>query len=92
MGDVEAAVARAHGGRSDLARAGHDLQNAATTVEFLGNQRLPDVRLETSYRGNGLGMSAMAERAAELGGTCSIGPRPGGGTAVTAELPLRSAP
>src|SRR5207244_5512812 len=37
------------------ARAGHDLENAATTVEFLGNQRLPDVRLETSYRGNGLG-------------------------------------
>jgi hypothetical protein len=24
-------------------------------VDFLGNQRLPDVRLETSYRSNGLG-------------------------------------
>jgi signal transduction histidine kinase len=50
------------------------------------------VPAERAYRGNGLGMSAMAERAAELGGTCSIGPRPGGGTAVTAELPLRSMP
>jgi signal transduction histidine kinase len=50
------------------------------------------VPAELAYHGNGLGMSAMAERAAELGGTCSIGPRPGGGTAVTAELPLRSAP
>jgi outer membrane protein TolC len=53
--DVDAAVARALGGRYDLARAAHDLENAATDVEFLGNQRLPDVRLETSYRGNGLG-------------------------------------
>src|SRR5262249_3697994 len=30
-------------------------ENASTNVAFLGNQRLPDVRLETSYRGNGLG-------------------------------------
>src|SRR5205085_7115377 len=37
------------------ARAGHDLENAVTTVEFLDNQRLPDVRLETSYRGSGVG-------------------------------------
>ena len=41
--------------RYDLARAGHELENARTNVEFLSNQRLPDVRLETSYRGNGLG-------------------------------------
>ena len=27
----------------------------ATNVEFLSNQKLPDVRLETSYRGSGLG-------------------------------------
>jgi outer membrane protein len=53
--DVEAAVATAIGGRYDLARASHDLENAATNVQFLGNQRLPDVRLETSYRGSGLG-------------------------------------
>jgi outer membrane protein len=52
--DVDAAVATALNQRFDLARAGHDLENARTTVEFLDNQRLPDVRLETSYRGSGL--------------------------------------
>ena len=53
--DVDAAVARALDDRFDLARAGHDLENARTTVAFLDDQRLPDVRLETSYRGSGLG-------------------------------------
>jgi outer membrane protein TolC len=53
--DIDAAVSRALGERFDLARAGHDLENARTRVKFLSNQRLPDVRLETSYRGNGLG-------------------------------------
>src|SRR5436190_10477167 len=53
--DVDAAVASALHERYDLARAGHELENATTTVEFLGNQKLPDVRLETSYRGSGLG-------------------------------------
>ena len=52
--DVDAAVARALNERYDLGRAGHDLENARTTVGFLDNQRLPDVRLETSYRGSGL--------------------------------------
>jgi outer membrane protein TolC len=53
--DVDAAVARALDGRYDLARAGRELENARTTVDYLSNQRLPDVRLETSYRGTGLG-------------------------------------
>ncbi len=53
--DTDAAVARALEGRFDLARAAHDLENAKTNVDFLGNQRLPDVRLEASYRGSGLG-------------------------------------
>jgi outer membrane protein len=52
--DVDAAVARALADRYDLARAGHELENARTTMDFFSNQRLPDVRLETSYRGNGL--------------------------------------
>jgi len=52
--DVDAAVANALKGRYDLARAGHDLENAKTNVAFLTNQKLPDVRLETSYRGSGL--------------------------------------
>ena len=52
--DVDAAVAKALEGRYDLARAGYELENARATVELLDNQRLPDVRLETSYRGSGL--------------------------------------
>ena len=53
--DVDAAVANALKQRYDLARAGQELENARTNVEFLNNQKLPDVRLETSYRGAGLG-------------------------------------
>jgi len=53
--DVDAAVTEALGERYDLARARNDLQNAATNVRFFTNQKLPDVRLEMSYRGNGLG-------------------------------------
>jgi outer membrane protein TolC len=53
--DVNAAVAKALNERYDLARAGHALENARTTVDYLGNQRLPDVRLEMSYGGSGLG-------------------------------------
>jgi outer membrane protein TolC len=52
--DVDEAVAKALNERYDLARAGHELENAQTDVDFLHNQRLPDVRLETSYRGSGL--------------------------------------
>jgi outer membrane protein len=52
--DQKGAVAKALGGRIDLARARTDLAIAKTNVDFLGNQRLPDVRLEASYRGSGL--------------------------------------
>jgi outer membrane protein len=52
--NTDAAVAKALDGRFDLARASHDLENAKTNVDYLGNQRLPDVRLEASYRGSGL--------------------------------------
>jgi outer membrane protein len=53
--DVDAAVSRALAERYDLARAQQDLANAKTNVDFFRNQRLPDVRLETSYSGSGLG-------------------------------------
>jgi signal transduction histidine kinase len=36
----------------------------------------------------GVGTASMAERAAELGGTCTIAAAPGGGTQVVARLPL----
>jgi signal transduction histidine kinase len=39
----------------------------------------------------GVGMASMHERAAELGGSFDIGPRPGGGTRIVARLPLPNA-
>jgi outer membrane protein TolC len=55
MPELDAALTEALKGRFDLARAGHQLENARDTLKYYDNQRLPDVRLETSYRGNGLG-------------------------------------
>jgi len=40
---------------------------------------------------NGVGWDSMAERAAELGGSCTISHRPDGGLVVRAVLPLRQA-
>jgi len=42
-------------------------------------------------RGRGVGLEAMAERAAELGGSCDVAKRPEGGTDVVALIPLREA-
>jgi outer membrane protein TolC len=53
--DVDSAVQTATEGRYDVALARHDLQNASTTVEYLTDQKLPDVRLEASYRSAGIG-------------------------------------
>jgi outer membrane protein TolC len=53
--DVDAVAGGGFAGRLDLARARKDLENIAASVDFFNNQKLPDVRLETSYRGNGLG-------------------------------------
>jgi two-component system, NarL family, sensor kinase len=36
----------------------------------------------------GVGLRSMRERAAELGGTCEVGPAPGGGTRVHARLSI----
>jgi signal transduction histidine kinase len=38
--------------------------------------------------GAGIGLSSMRERASEVGGTCTVEPRPEGGTRVHARLPL----
>jgi len=53
--DVDVIGADGFAGRFDLARARKDLDNLATTVEFYNDQQKADVRLETSFRSNGLG-------------------------------------
>jgi outer membrane protein len=53
--DVDAVIAKAVNERYDVARARNEISNAATNVEFFTNQKLPDVRLEASFRGSGLG-------------------------------------
>jgi outer membrane protein TolC len=45
--------------RYDIGRARNTVENAATNVAFYANQKLPDVRFETSYRGSGLGGSQL---------------------------------
>ncbi|MGY1753846.1 sensor histidine kinase [Blastococcus sp. SYSU D01042] len=40
----------------------------------------------------GIGLDSMRDRAAELGGSCRIAPEPGGGTRVSAVLPLGGTP
>jgi len=74
--DVDAAVAKAIGERYDIARATNDLENSRETVRYLSDQRLPDVRIETSYRGNGLGGTQFLR----TGGFPGVvtGTRPGG--------------
>jgi outer membrane protein TolC len=57
--DVDAAVVKAIAGRYDVVRARNDVGIAAANAEFLANQKLPDVRLETSYRTNGLAGSQL---------------------------------
>ena len=66
--DVDAVAAGAFNERYDLARARKDLQNIVTSVEFFNDQKLPDVRLETSYRGSGLGGTRFL-RTGEFPGT-----------------------
>jgi outer membrane protein TolC len=53
--DADRAIATARQERLDLARARNDLATAGDNVTFLTNQKMPDVRIEASYRGGGAG-------------------------------------
>ena len=67
--------------RCTVTLAGHDA--LIVTVEDDGRGIAADAR-------PGVGLRSMHERAEELGGTCDIGPRHGGGTIVRAVLPVAS--
>ena len=61
----------------------HDAINSELRLEVIDDGiGLPEDRHA------GVGLSSMAERAEELGGTLSVGPVPTGGTRVVARLPL----
>ncbi len=68
--------------------------NASRCVVHLALNDALEVRVEDDGTGvspdhvPGVGLRSMQERAAELGGTCAIEPRPGGGTVVLATLPI----
>jgi outer membrane protein TolC len=69
-------VAAALDGRYDLAIARQQLDNADTNLKFLGNQKLPDVRVEASYRGGGFGGTELVRSGAFPGtvtGTLNTG-------------------
>jgi outer membrane protein len=51
--DADAAITTAIKDRTDLSVARNDLENAQTNVQFLDNQKLPDLRFEASYRAGG---------------------------------------
>jgi outer membrane protein TolC len=53
--DLDRAVETALAQRYDLALARQDLGNVDTNLKYLTNQKLPDVRVEASYRGGGIG-------------------------------------
>ena len=57
--DVDAAVRRALGERSDIAAARKEIQNSETTIALARNQNLPDLRAEATYITNGQGGSRL---------------------------------
>ncbi|WP_409331800.1 sensor histidine kinase [Trujillonella humicola] len=67
---------------------------AAARVRLTGGAALLLVEVADDGRGGarssatGVGLASMRERAAELGGSCTVTARAGGGTVVRAELPL----
>jgi outer membrane protein TolC len=70
--DLDGAVARALDERADLARARKEVDVAQANVAFAGSQRLPDVRVNASYRASGLGGTQVL-RAGGFPGTV-VGP------------------
>ena len=57
--DVDAAVRRALGERSDIAQAKKQIENGDTNVALAKNQTLPDLRAQATYLTNGQGGSRL---------------------------------
>jgi outer membrane protein len=68
--DVNQAIAGALRERYDLLVARNQLENARTNISFFENQKLPDVRLEASYRSGGAGGTQLI-RTGDFPGTVS---------------------
>lgn len=62
-----------------------------TTPEAVTVEVSDDGNAPAAWRGEGYGIVGMIERAEQLGGTCTAGPRDGRGWLVTAVLPIRGA-
>ena len=79
--------ARHSGGTNATIRIGYGEDDLVIDVHDDGVLRPPG-RSPGQPRGSGSGIAGMTERAAALGGTLQADPRPGGGFAVRARLPL----
>lgn len=74
--DVDRAIAAALDGRYDLSMVRQQLDNTDTNIKLLNNQKLPDVRVEASYRGGGFGGTELLRTGTFPGtvtGTASTG-------------------
>ena len=83
--------ARHSGGTNALIRIVYGKDALVVEVDDDGGRRPPG-RSPGQPHGTGSGIAGMTERAAALGGTLQAGPRPGGGFAVRARLPLSGLP
>jgi two-component system NarL family sensor kinase len=81
---LEALTNAVRHGRASRARVGLELQEASLLVVVEDD----GIGLPEHGRRAGVGLASMTARAQDLGGSCTIGPRPSGGTVVTAALPL----
>jgi signal transduction histidine kinase len=79
--------ARHSGGTNATIRIAYRKDALVIEVDDDGARQAP-VRPPGQPGGTGSGITGMTERAAALGGTLQAGPRPGGGFAVRARLPL----
>ena len=84
-GEALTNVARHAGARSCAVRIALDGKTDALLLDVSD-----DGRGIGEDHGAGVGLRSMRERAEELGGACAVGPAPGGGTRVSARLPLRA--